>query len=98
MVPSVRPKRPEMRIQWVSATTTPGALWISPRTRLAVLRPTPGSLSSSSMVAGTRPPYCSTSIRAAATISRALARKKPVEWMYASTSDTSAPARSSKVG
>ena len=81
LVPSVRPSRPVMRMQWVSATTTPGVWYTSPKIRLAVLRPTPGSLSSSSMVSGTRPPYCSTSMREAATMSRALARKKPVEWI-----------------
>ena len=31
-------------------------------------------------------------------MSRALARKKPVEWMYCSTSDTSAWARDFRVG
>ena len=71
---------------------------MSPRMRLAVLRPTPGSLSSSSMVPGTLPPYSSSSIWEAATMSRALARKKPVERMYSSTSATSASARDSRVG
>ena len=98
LVPSVRPSRPVMRMQWVSATTTPGVWYTSPRIRLAVLRPTPGSLSSSSMVSGTLPPYSSTSMRAAATMSRALARKKPVERIYSSTSVTSASARDSRVG
>ena len=53
----------------------------SPRIRLAVFRPTPGKVRSSSMVPGTLPWYFSSSIREAKTMSRALARKKPQEWM-----------------
>ena len=56
LVPSVRPSRPVIRMQWVSATTTPGVRYTSPKIRLAVLRPTPGSFSSCSMVSGTLPP------------------------------------------
>ncbi len=50
------------------------------------------------MVSGTLPPYSSTSILLAATISRALARQKPVEWMISPTSSSVAAARASRVG
>ncbi len=60
------------RMQWVSTTTLEGFLNTSPSTRFAVLRPTPGSRSRSSIVSGTRPPYSSTIIREAFTMSRAL--------------------------
>ena len=87
-----------MRMQCVSTTTEPGTRYTSPRMRLAVLRPTPGSAVSSSIVEGTLPPCFSSSTCAQATMSRALARKKPQEWTYVSTSSTSAPAKASSVG
>ena len=98
LVPSVRPRRPEIRMQWVSATTTPGVWNTSPKIRLAVLRPTPGSATSSSMVPGTFPPCWDRSIWAHSTRSRLLARKNPQEWMYSPTSSTSAWAKASRVG
>ena len=48
------PSRLAMRIMWVS-TTTLSLPYTSPTIRLAVLRPTPGRVSRSSMVSGTRP-------------------------------------------
>jgi endonuclease-3 len=51
----VSPSRPDMRPTWVS-TTTPGVSKAAPSTTLAVLRPTPGSATSSSSVRGTCPP------------------------------------------
>ena len=50
------------------------------------------------MVPGTLPWYFSSSIREAKTMSRALARKKPQEWMWGSRSSGSAAARASRVG
>ena len=55
---AVSPSRPAMRIQCVSVTTA-GLPYTSPSTRLAVLRPTPGSFSRSSMLSGTLPPNSS---------------------------------------
>ena len=74
---STSPIRFESRMQWVSTTVEPGTRYTSPRIRFAVLRPTPGSAVSSSIVSGTLPPCFSSSICAQATMSRALARKKP---------------------
>ena len=53
--PLERPSRPQIRIQWVSQTTLPGAPKMSPNRRLAVFLPTPGSFKSSSIVPGTFP-------------------------------------------
>ena len=51
---AVNPSRREILETWVS-TTMPGVLKAAPSTTLAVLRPTPGSSTSSSIVCGTRP-------------------------------------------
>ena len=67
-------------------------------TTLAVLRPTPGSASSSSRVEGTSPPYFSTSARAAPTILLAFMRKKPVDLIKFSTSGSAAFANACGVG
>ena len=87
-----------MRMQCVSTTVEPGTRNTSPRIRFAVLRPTPGSAVSSSIVRGSSPPYFVSNTCAQATMSRALARKKPQEWTYCSTSATSASAKLSSVG
>ena len=52
------------------------------RTTFAVLRPTPGSASSSSRVRGTSPPWRSTSSRAIAATFAALALYRPMVLMY----------------
>ena len=49
-------------------------------------------------MSGTRPPYSSRSIRAAATMSRAFDRKKPQDRTYGSTSSCVAAAKASSVG
>ncbi len=73
---SVSPNFCERRITWVS-TTIPSVLWKAfPSTTLAVLRATPGSASSSSMVSGTSPPYFSEIILQAAIIFLALLLRK----------------------
>src|SRR5690625_2127461 len=70
----------------------------TPRTTLAVLRPTPGSSMSSSRVPGTCPPCLSRSRRAVATMLRALLRNSPIEIMSGITSSGSAPASASASG
>ena len=50
------------------------------------------------MLSGTFPPKRSTSIFAEPTMSRALARQKPQDWIYVPTSSTSAAAKASSVG
>ena len=65
-----------------------------PSTTLAVLRPTPGSATSSSSVHGTSPPCRSTSARAIPLSDRALARKNPVEWIRRSSVGSSTAAQS----
>src|SRR5229473_457672 len=50
----------------------------APRITFAVLRPMPGTVTRSSMRGGTSPPNCSTSVRLAAMMRRALVRKGPV--------------------
>src|SRR5262249_25093299 len=56
---SVRPRRRDNRATWVS-TGRPGSLNHTLRTTLAVLRPTPGSVTRSSRALGTSPPNRST--------------------------------------
>ena len=74
---------------------TPKAL---PSTTLAVLRPTPGSVTSPSIVAGTSPSKRST--RAAPSLIRlsVLARKKPVGVIICSSSARSAAAYAAASG
>ena len=50
------------------------------------------------MLSGTLPPNSSTSILLAATMSRALARQKPVEWIISPISSSLASARAWRVG
>ena len=59
-VSSVQPKRRASRPKWVS-TVMPGMPKALPSTTLAVLRPTPGSVTRSSRRGGTSPSYRSTS-------------------------------------
>ena len=94
----VSSSRRESRPTWVSTTTPSLREKNVPRTTLAVLRPTPGSSTSSSIVSGTSPPWCSSRYAAAPWIDLALLRKNPVAWMAASTSARSAAARSAGVG
>ena len=77
----VSPRRRESRVTCVSTTTPalmPKAL---PKTTFAVLRPTPASACSSSIVRGTSPPNFSTSAAQQALMFFALLRKKPVDLM-----------------
>ena len=74
---------------------TPNAL---PSTTLAVLRPTPGSVTSSSSVFGTLPPNRSTSAADSPMTDFVLALKKPVGFRISATSSGFAAARSSGVG
>ena len=91
------PKRPQMRMQCVSATVPP-LPYRSPSSRLATLRPTPGRRSSSSMLSGTRPPYSSVSMAQAARMSRAFIRYRPQGRTSASSSAGSAAASAPGVG
>ena len=50
------------KITVIASTTQPGSWKMSPRMRLAVLRPMPGSFSRSSMARGTLPPKSRSSI------------------------------------
>jgi 2-methylcitrate dehydratase PrpD len=69
-----RPSRRATRETWVS-TTTPSALpKATPSTTFAVLRATPGSSSSRSIVPGTEPPNDSSIFRQAPRRFRALLR------------------------
>src|SRR6266571_6424754 len=80
------------------STTMPSALpKATPSTTFAVVRATPGSFNNSSMAAGTFPPYSSAMIRLAALMLFALFRKKPLEWIIASSSAVPALANCSAV-
>ena len=70
----------------------------SPMIRFALLRPTPGSASSSSKVVGTLQSYLSRSIRIQAEMSRALLRPSPQGLTMASMSSGSAPASAATDG
>src|SRR5437899_2831487 len=59
----VRPSSVERRCTWVSTTTPSLFPKAVPSTTLAVLRPSPGSCTSSYMVAGTVPPCRSQGLR-----------------------------------
>lgn len=72
------------RNTWVS-TAIAALLNTTDSITLAVLRPTPGSLISSSIVDGTSPPYRSTSIRAAPTSERALLFGNVTLFIYSNT-------------
>ena len=79
-----------MRCTCVSTTTPSGAFQMTPRTTFAVLRPTPGSFTSSSIVRGTSPPCFSTSARARPTRLFVFWRKNPSVATSGSTSIGSA--------
>src|SRR5881409_1403847 len=70
---------PVRRWTWVSTTIPSFFLNQVPRITFAVLRPTPGSAVSSSIVCGTSPPCRSTSACAIPMIDLVLLRKKPVD-------------------
>ncbi len=74
------------------STVIPGIPNAFPSTTLAVFRPTPGSVTRSSSRPGTTPSYSSTSRVDSARRFLALARKKPVGLMIASSSAVSASA------
>jgi hypothetical protein len=86
---AVQPQRRTSLPKCVS-TVMPGTLNALPRMTLAVLRPMPGSLTSSSSVAGSSPPCRSTTAAPNPINELALLRKKPVEWIIASSSARSA--------
>ena len=72
VLPGARPVRLQTRKMWVS-TAMVGSPKATLRTTLAVLRPTPGRVSSTSREGGTSPPYCSTRMRESAMTFLALA-------------------------
>ncbi len=94
---SVQPKRRTSRPKWVS-TVMPGTPKALPRTTLAVLRPTPGSVTRSSRRPGTSPSKRSRSAVERPSSDFALARKKPVGRISSSSRSGSAAAMSSGVG
>src|ERR1017187_5932402 len=90
----VRPRRVESRVTCVSTTTPTLMSNALPRTTFAVLRPTPASACSSSIVRGTSPRNFSTSAAQQALMFFALLRKKPVDLTAASISASGAAAKS----
>jgi hypothetical protein len=68
----------------------PGTSKALPRITLAVLRPIPGSFTSSSSVRGSTPSCFSTTAAPSPISELALFRKKPVEWIISSSSARSA--------
>src|SRR5260221_4817834 len=93
---AVQPNLRASRAKWVS-TVRAGLPNASPSTTLAVLRPTPGNVTSSSSVPGTSPPNRSHRARPRLVRVRALDRKYPVGWISFSSSAWSAPAWSAAV-
>ena len=87
----VQPMRRVTRMKCVSGVI-PGMPKALPSTTLAVLRPTPGRLTSSSRVPGTCPSNSSTICWLKARIDSVLLRKKPVGRTISSTSARSAAA------
>ena len=81
---SAMPMRFATRSTWRS-TGRPGTPSACPSTTFAVLRPTPGSSTSASMLAGTSPPCVATSACAMPMSAFDFARKKPVEWICGSS-------------
>ena len=90
-------RRAASRVTWVS-TAKPGLPKATPRTTLAVLRPTPRRVTSSSIRSGTCPPKRATTSSLISMIERALARKKPVLRISSSSSAGSAPAKAPASG
>ena len=80
------------------STGKPGIPRACPRTTLAVLRPTPGRASRSSIRAGTFPSWRSVSAAAIPSSDRALERKKPVGRIWGSNSAGVARVRAAGVG
>ena len=92
-----KPSRLDKRIQCVSATIA-GLPKISPRIRLAVLRPTPGRRSKSSMLSGTLPSYSLSNMMAQAFRSRALVRNRPQVLIASAISSSGASEKLCRVG
>ena len=86
---SVHPNRRTSRPKWVS-TVSPGTPNALPSTTLAVLRPTPGSVTRSSIRPGTSPSNRSTRAWPSPIREFVFARKKPVGLRIASSSSRSA--------
>jgi hypothetical protein len=85
----VQPQRRTSLPKCVS-TVMPGMSKALPRMTLAVLRPMPGSLTSSSSVWGSTPSCFSTTAAPSPISELALFRKKPVLWIIVSSSARSA--------
>ena len=85
--PNLRASRPKC-----VSTVMPGMPKALPSTTFAVLRPTPGRVTSSFSRPGTSPPNRSQSAWPRPIRLVALAWKKPVDWMIFSSSSRSAPA------
>src|SRR5699024_3014123 len=93
----VQPNRRASRPKWVS-TVMPGTPKALPSTTLAVLRPTPGSFTSSARVRGTSPSCSVTSCWPSLSRVSVLARKNPVGRISSSSSARSAATRCCGVG
>ena len=93
----VKPSRRASRPTWVS-TGSPGSLNATLRTTFAVLRPTPGRVTRSSIAEGTWPSKRSTSVRAIPSRLLAFERKNPVERISSSSASGSAPANDGASG
>ena len=87
----VQPNRRASRPKCVS-TVMPGMPNALPSTTLAVLRPTPGSVTRSDSLPGTSPPNRSQSAWPRPIRLLVLARKNPVDWIIFSSSERSAAA------
>src|ERR1035437_6491572 len=93
----VRPSLALRRVTWVS-TASPGKPKATPRTTLAVLRPTPGSVTRSSISGGTWSSKRSTKALQQPMIDFVLARKNPVGWIMVSSSAGSGSAKGRAAG
>ena len=80
------------------STGRPGLPNATLSTTFAVLRPTPGSATSSFIVLGISPPWRSTTARAIPSRLRDFALKKPVERIISCSSPSSAPASATASG
>ena len=94
---SLKPRRPERRMTWVS-TGSPGASKATERITFAVFLPTPGKVTRSESVSGTSPENRSSTSRAIPMRLLAFALKNPVAWINSSTAAGSAPAKARGVG
>src|SRR5204862_3297102 len=93
----VRPSSVASRRTWVSTTMPSFFPNQVPSTTFAVLRPTPASWPSCSMVSGTVPPWRSISACAIPMMDLVLLRKNPVLWISCSRTRGSALAKSCAV-